>query len=266
MSIFFPAWKTTDRRKMWEITTSINKIDSVPKLCRIILRAPLAEARSAAVGHLQTVSGGQFRLPPEESKRQLLLLDASGNELSYWYVEQLVLSIPDEKELTELVRATKNDVIHQQAIYAINAPGLLCAITLDSALPEKTRVRAVERISDQKALQSVVMSDAGWEIKAAAAKRIDDQQFLRSLIWSDADAHIRAAAVKRLNDGKELRRIRDESDSTIVKQAVCERLGHRLTLVNYVPHGQGGKDALYRCEICGYTQLQPYEWSTADSV
>ena len=33
-----------------------------------------------------------------------------------------------------------------------------------------------------------------------------------------------------------------------------------------IPHGNGGKDAVYVCEKCGEEIIEPYEWSSADSI
>ena len=51
-----------------------------------------------------------------------------------------------------------------------------------------------------------------------------------------------------------------------MEKNIDHRGGHKKKLIKYIPHGNGGKDAVYVCEKCGEEIIEPYEWSSADSI
>lgn len=104
------------------------------------------------------------------------------------------------------------------------------------------------------------------KLRTAAVKRVKNQELLSEIVWSKDHSNIRVAATMNITDKEELERIRDEADNSRIRRCACESLGHKWDFVEYVSHGRGGKDALYICETCGEEKLEPYEWSSADSV
>ena len=103
-------------------------------------------------------------------------------------------------------------------------------------------------------------------LRTAAVKRVKNQELLSEIVWSKDHSDIRVAATMNITDKEELERIRDEADDSRIRRCACESLGHKWDFVEYVSHGRGGKDALYICETCGEEKLEPYEWSSVDSV
>ncbi|MBQ9325185.1 MAG: hypothetical protein IJ246_05385 [Clostridia bacterium] len=268
MGIFGPVWKTKNERKEDKAVASLQKITDSGKLNRIVLSAPLPAVRRAAVRRLKVVTGGELPFDAKESLNILLRLEDRdySRELD-WYRGALYERLSGDDDFAKAVLKAKDPIVRSGAIYRMQDAKRLAILAERQELPLDLKTKAVEQIRDEDALEKLAVNDAfPASLRAAAVKRIKNQSLLSGIVWSKSDRDLRLAALMNLAGRDELERVRDESDDSELRQSACGRLGHDMKLVEYVPHGRDGKDALYQCEICGKEKLEPYEWSTADSV
>ncbi len=269
MGIFGPTWKTRNERKEDKAVASLQKITDSSKLNRIILSAPLPAVRRAAIRRLKEVTGGELSFDAKESLNILLRLeqdDYSRRELD-WYRGELYERLSDDDDFTKVVLKAKDSFVRSGAIYRMQDAKRLAALMELQELPLDLRIKSVERIKDENVLEKLAVNDAfPASLRAAAVKQVKNQNQLNGIVWSKCDRDLRLSALMNLTGREQIERVRDESDDSELRQRACGRLGHDMKLVKYVPHGRDGRDALYRCEICGKEKLEPYEWSTADSV
>lgn len=85
MGLFEPIWKTKAESKKNKAILSLQKINDMTKLNRIVLSAPLFSVRSAAVRRISDVAGKELPFDANESLRTLLLLDVDDIRELDWY-------------------------------------------------------------------------------------------------------------------------------------------------------------------------------------
>ena len=297
MGIFEAVWMTKDEKKRGKAVKRIEKIKDVDKLNRIVLSAPLATVRGGAIRQLRSVTGGTVPFGEEESEKTLLKLNVDYVQGYYvpelsWYEDMLFKKVLEEKRLLNIALRAENRSVRRSAVYRLKSTECLEKIAESPDAPEEIRTLAIEQCKSRivcgkmavgKAVPvSAPEAEARFEemlkklaldgslpmsVRTAAVKNAKDQELLTGIAWSGAyGGGIRAAAVANITDRAELERIKNGTDDINIKRSACGKLGHRMRLEKYVPHGNGGKDALYICEDCGESRLEPYEWSSADSV
>lgn len=89
MGLFEPIWKTKAESKKNKAILSLQKINDITKLNKIVLSAPLSSVRSAAVRRISDVAGKELPFDANESLRTLLLLDVDDIRALSWYREKL---------------------------------------------------------------------------------------------------------------------------------------------------------------------------------
>ena len=267
MGIFGPAWKTGNERKKNKAVSSLQRITDSSKLNRIILSAPLPAVRRAAVRRLRELAGEEIPLAEKENLNALLQLNPDGTRELDWYRNKLYERLSCEDDFMKVVLEAKNSFVRSGAINHIQDAKRLTALAESQELLLDLRIKAVDRIGEESILEKVAVHDVfPLPLRAAAVKRVKSQSLLAEIVWSRCERDLRLSALTNLSGREQIERVRDSSDDSELRQCACGRLGHDMKLVEYVPHGRDGRDALSRCEICGKEKLEPYEWSTADSV
>ncbi len=267
MSIFAPIWKTKDKEKKSKAVLYVRKVNDVRKLKKIILYAPISAVRAKAILQLNDITGGDIPLDAAESMQALLLLDVDDFKVLELYSRKLFSCLSDEDDFRKIALEAKNEDIRDDAVRKIENKEYLTEIIWAGNMPELTRRNAIARIQDEKILEKAAVDKTLPEkLRIDAIKKVKDQELLSEIAWSKSSWDMRIAAVENIKDREELVRIREGSDSTTVRQCACGRLGHKMGFVEYKPHGRDGRDAVYKCETCGEEKVEPYEWSTADSV
>lgn len=267
MGLFEPIWKTKAESKKNKAILSLQKINDITKLNRIVLSAPLFSVRSAAVRRISDVAGKELPFDANESLRTLLLLDVDDIRELDWYRGKLFSCLTDENDFLKIVLEAKNPYVRSSAINHIEKAAHLNEILEIPEVPLDLKIEVTRKIQDADILDKMAADEAlPIKLRTTAVKRVKNQELLSEIVWSKDDRDIRAAAIMNITDKEELERIRDEAKYSQMRQCACGRLGHKWDFVEYLPHGRGGKDALYICEICGEEKLEPYEWSSADSV
>lgn len=244
MGLFESAWKTEDRTKKDKAVQSVFRIRNAGKLNEIILSAPLIETKCAAIGQLKSIVKDQLPFDRETCQKILLSLSADriiGSESGDWYISRLFAALSDHEKYAVAVDA-EDVMIRGLAVESIswNSDELL-RIIRNAAVSDELGERAVRRISD-KALLDEIISDVSLP------------ENLREI----------AGKTKSVIEQSEQRK--KEEEELQKKRLACARGGHQKKFVEYVSRGNGGKDILYVCENCGAEILEPYEWSSADSV
>ena len=267
MGLFEPIWKTKDESKKNKAILSLQKINDITKLNRIVLSAPLSSVRTAAVRRISDVAGKELPFDANESLRTLLLLDVDDIRELDWYRGKLFSCLTDENDFLKIVLEAKNPYFRSSAINHNEKAAHLKKILEVPEVPLDLKIDAVKRIQDIDILDKMAADEAlPIKLRTAAVKRVKNQELLSEIVWSKDHSDIRVAATMNITDKEELERIRDEADDSRIRRCACESLGHKWDFVEYVSHGRGGKDALYICETCGEGKLEPYEWSSVDSV
>ena len=156
--------------------------------------------------------------------------------------------------------------VRKEALDCIRDPKILASVAADNNMPLYFRSDALRKVKDQEILVNYARKRRyDVSMRVAALEHINDQEILERLAFSDDDIKVREAAVYRLNKGNpKLAVIRDTVPE--LKNAACSHIGHLWDNGYTVSHGNGGRDIIYTCRICGKTDRQPYEWSSADSV
>ena len=247
MGLFEPAWKTKDLGRLGKAYSAVRKISSAGRLNRIILKAPLDQVKIEAMGRLSTVSKRKnVRLDEDACADALLSLDkdigrlsAANGGLCGWYINFLLSGIRSEQKKLDLI--LKNEDFGNKAVGLIRDDALLVKITESPDAAEPLRIAAAEGITDEKALRSLAGNDS-------------------------LPQGVRNAVKKKTDELDEAERKRQEAEALRRKQQNCGISGHKLEIVRYIPHGNGGQDGVYRCKLCGAEQIWPAEWSSADSV
>ena len=201
------------------------------------------EVRCAAVGQLKGVSQKLLRLDKKTCLNTLLSINPDEiRKADYnWYIYELLKKLSDDEKYEVSKNATSCYVSHLAVeCFGFNSDYLLRIIN-DEVVSIATKKCAIERISDEKILNDIAVND-----------RIIKE--------------IRHIASQKLETIKESDRIHKELEQLKAKREACGRGGHKKKLIKYIPHGNGGKDAVYVCEKCGEEIIEPYEWSSADSI
>ena len=246
MGLFAAAWNTKDITKLNKAYEAVRKISSVDKLNHIIRTAPLDHIKIEAMSRLSKVSGGNFQMNESACIDTLLLLNTSdtklyllNDSLCSWYMNCLFSGIKDKQKQMDLI--LKNTDFGIKAVGFIRDEAFLIKIIGNPDVAESLRKAAAERIRDEKNLHSI-------------ADNASLPQSVRDTVQKEID---------RLNEAEKRRQ---EAEALRKKQQACGLKGHKMKIVDYLPHGNGGKDALYRCTLCGAEEKWPVEWSSADSV
>lgn len=243
MGIFEPIWKTNEWKKKDKAVSAVFRMHNANKLNKVILTAPLLEVRCAAVGQLKGVSQKLLRLDKKTCLSTLLSINPDEiRKADYnWYIYELLKKLSDDEKYEVSKNATSCYVSHLAVeCFGFNSDYLLRIIN-DEVVSIATKKCAIERISDEKILNDIAVND-----------RIIKE--------------IRHIASQKLETIKESDRIHKELEQLKAKREACGRGGHKKKLIKYIPHGNGGKDAVYVCEKCGEEIIEPYEWSSADSI
>ena len=201
------------------------------------------EVRCAAVGQLKGVSQKLLRLDKKTCLNTLLSINPDEiRKADYnWYIYELLKKLSDDEKYEVSKNATSCYVSHLAVeCFGFNSDYLLRIIN-DEVVSIATKKCAIERISDEKILNDIAVND-----------RIIKE--------------IRHIASQKLETIKESDRIHKKLEQLKAKREACGRGGHKKKLIKYIPHGNGGKDAVYVCEKCGEEIIEPYEWSSADSI
>lgn len=267
MSIFDPIWKTDNEQKKRKALASVGKINDIKKLLKIATDAPLNSVRAKAVRQLKAISDGNFFISEADCTKTLLSLDIDDINSLIWLKNFLFNKIRDEQSIVNIMRNAVNRSIKSSAVEYIKSDDLLFEISQDSSLNSEFRLRATEKIRNEQLLKCLSENSRLLsEIRTAAIIKINDQEYLINTLTASDNSSVRAAAVFKINDRKLLKRLRRESDDLKVKQCACGILGHNMEFAEYINKMNGGKDAVYKCTICGYEKTEPYEFSTNDTV
>ena len=243
MGLFEPIWKTNEWKKKEKAISAVFRMHSANIINRVILTAPLLEVRCAAVGQLKSVSKDSLKLDKDICLSTLLSINP--NDIRHadcdWYIDKLLKRLSDDEKYEISKNATSYYVSHLAVeCFGFHSDYLLRIIN-DEVVSIATKKCAIERISDEKILNDIAVND-----------RIIKE--------------IRHIASQKLETIKESDRIHKELEQLKAKREACGRGGHKKKLIKYIPHGNGGKDAVYVCEKCGEEIIEPYEWSSADSI
>lgn len=245
MGLFEPVWMTNKLSKLSKAYAAVQKTSSVEKLNQIIQKAPLNEVKINAISHLYYVSKS-FQIDEAFCIDTLLSLNIdpdrlyiSDADLVCWYMNRLFCLIKDEQKRMDLV--LKNTEFGHKAVGFIRDEAFLVKIIQNTETAESLRI--------------------------AAAEKISDEQYLRRIAGDDSlPQSVRDTVQKEIDKLEEITRRKQEAETLKEKQKLCGIKGHDMVIVDYLPHGNGGKDALYRCTKCGAEEKWPVEWSSADSV
>ncbi len=235
-------WKTDDKSKKQQAMKCVGKMRNKKLLADVILTAPLWHTRMCAIHTLRTVSKGRLGLDEAEAMRSLMGLDIGFGDMydadmkAYmWYEDELLNCLPDQ---------------HRRVQAALKAAS------------GSVRNRALSRITDEECLMEIIRSpEAEESIREKAVSKIGgNESLLREVAENGAlPEKVRAAAENCLALLEKLARHEAERQALKEKQAKCAITGHRMQLVDYIPRGNGGRDALYRCELCGAEEKWPYD-------
>ena len=243
------VWKTDNTRKKARAMRCVGRMKDPKLLTDVVLSAPLWHAKMCAIHTLRSVSEGRLRLDEPDALRALLGLDISFGEMNsadlqayQWYVDGLLNCLPDEHKLAEVALKARSGSVRRRAFDWIHGEIGLMDIIGSPDADEETRMQAVRRINRNSSLLKDIAGNGALPEK------------------------IREAAAGLAARYEEEARREAEKQALKEKQAQCSRRGHRMSVVRYKAHGNGGTDAVYRCELCGAEEVWPYEWSSADSV
>ena len=245
MGLFTPVWMAKDLSKLSKAYTAVANISSVEKLNQIIRKAPLNEVKINAMRQLYQTNKS-FQMDEAFCIDTLLSLNidtdrlySSEAGLGRWYMNSLFCCIKEEQKRMNLV--LKNTEFGYKAVGFIRDEAFL--------------VKIIEN------------TQAAEPLRKVAAEKITDEQYLRRIAGNESlPQSARDAVQKEIDRLNEINRRKQKAEALREKQKACGMRGHNMVIVGYLPHGNGGKDALYRCTECGAEEKWPVEWSSADSV
>ncbi len=245
MALFEPAWKTKNENKARAAARSVKRIDSPEQLNEVVIKAPLWQTKAAAIERLKDITKGSYQ--PDERTRMGSLhavdmeQDLYADEAFTWYVRRMLEGLPADR-VSEFVLKANSEDIRYWALTFISGEEDLIRLGSAPALREKQREEVLERLEFFCGRKPRDIAEDGtlpMVLRSAAAKKAEEEE------------QREAKLTLREKEAEE-------------KRKTCAETGHRMKFVR-LEYVRGGKEQLYRCEVCGEEQRLFYEGNT-DSV